>query len=90
MLNGLASVQFGYDWQDKTFHTTDNGPYRVTAARGLAHARLAWATPDGRFEFFLWGRNLFNERYIVYSSDLSFIGLVGEPRSYCFGISYSD
>ena len=92
LFNGTGAIQADYSWRDDFFHTTDNDPYRATEAYGVIGGRLSWRTSDEAWEFALWGRNLTDEGYITWASDLSFIGLVsdttGVQRSYGISVSY--
>ena len=93
VLGGNGAAQVDYSWQDGVFHTTDNSPYRATDSYGLVGARLSWSTSDNGLEVALWGRNLSDEEYPTYASDLSFVGLMNDtvsmPRTYGVSLAYN-
>jgi outer membrane receptor protein involved in Fe transport len=42
-----------------------------TRVRGLVDLHAAWTSPGETWEIALWGRNVTNERYLLYSVDVS-------------------
>jgi iron complex outermembrane receptor protein len=85
MAGGEASAQLAWSWQDSVFFSTDNTPGVAQDAYGLLDARIAWDAPQDRWQLALWGRNLLDEDYRSYSSNLAPFGLYQDygpqPRS---------
>lgn len=62
----------------------DNAPQNRVGSYTLVNARLAWSSPDDRYEIALWGKNLTNTSYItsiapvITQDQLNY----NEPRTY--------
>jgi outer membrane receptor protein involved in Fe transport len=56
----------------------------------LQNARIAVADSNDKWEFALWGKNIFNKDYLTYLNNNSFvrIEIYGEPVSYGLSASY--
>lgn len=61
------------------------------SAYGLVNAQIGYVSGDGKWEAFLWGRNLTDEAYAL-GRGQSFLGVpstrYGEPRSYGLRLKY--
>ncbi len=75
---GSIRARVDGSYQSKIFLTPSNiASYRVDAY-GMLNARLSWLTPDERYEFALWGKNITGTRYITYISPV----LTGDQINY--------
>jgi iron complex outermembrane receptor protein len=67
----------------------DNAPQNRVGSYGLLNSRLAWASPDDRYEVALWGKNLTNTSFItsiapvITQDQLNY----NEPRTYGVQVS---
>jgi iron complex outermembrane receptor protein len=89
LAGGEASAQLAWNWQDAVFFSTDNTPGVAQDAYGLLDARVAWDAPEDRWQLSLWGRNLLDEDYLSFSSNLAPFGLYQDygPQPRSIGIS---
>ena len=82
-LDNGAGLTLGLDYQYKDdFYTeiSNEAPFG-TKIDGLVNAQIAYRMND-RITFSLWGKNLTDERYKLYSNDLGgFFFPAGDPRS---------
>ncbi len=82
---GTAVVQMDYNWQDKVYFSSENIEAVSQDDYGIVNARLSYLSEDDQWSVSLWGRNLADEEYRDWVSDLSDFGLYadswGAPRS---------
>lgn len=82
-LNNGGGLTFGLDYQykDDFFTEISNEEPFATQIDGLLNARIAYR-PNDRVTVSVWGKNLTNELYKLYSNDLGgFFFPAGDPRS---------
>lgn len=83
-LRGIVQVDGRYSGE--TQKDALNNPVIAADAYNLWNGRLAIAAEDNRWEFALWGKNLFDEAYKVQGVDLTSLGFGYEnynpPRTY--------
>jgi len=98
---GYIIPRYDGAWSDDTYYDATKGrgipnlqgvsyaPKLTFAQRAhwVHNAQIAYRTPDGRFEFAVWGRNLEDSAYKQYSFDGSTfqnttIHFVADPRTY--------
>lgn len=91
----LPTENFGFgsyvmldgSYRDKTYYSVNNRGQSSQDAFGLLNARIGFTSPDERWEFALWGRNLTDKLYVSSSYD-NFGGIfpsqnfLGDPRTY--------
>ena len=65
----VGSVQVDAHYSDAVFKEALNMPDLTSTAYWVSNARLAVATPDHKWELALWGKNLFDVRYVVTATD---------------------
>ena len=86
--SGTFSIRGEHQYKSDYFFTEFNDPDLEQEAYHLFNARLAYKTPDDRFELALWGRNLSDELYYVQGFDVrdGALGAILEtpaaPRTY--------
>jgi len=89
--NGTLTFQGDFNYQDEVFFDSLNNPLLSQDSYWLYNGRVAWSSPDEKWEAAVWGRNLGDEEYLVYAFDLAFLGfherMLGTPRS--FGIEFT-
>lgn len=90
-LNNGSELRVNVDgnYVSSIFLFPDNAPQNRVKGYGLLNSRLAWSSPNGRFEVAIWGKNLTNKSYItaiapvITQDQLNF----NEPRTY--GVQFS-
>lgn len=60
---GQGHIEAAY--RSRSFNTTDNAPEFATAAHTLVNGRVGIQRDDERYGIFVWGRNIFNKRYVI-------------------------
>ncbi len=82
---GTVIAQADYSWQDDIFFSSENIDGLSQEAYGLLNARLTFQSASQAWSVGLWGRNLTDEEYRTWSSDVSDFGTYsdywGIPRS---------
>ena len=81
--NGEALFRVDYAYTDESYADVRNTPQLRQEAHSLVNGRVAWS--PGSWTFAAYGRNLFDERYIMSGFDLtaatgSVIAIPNEPR----------
>jgi iron complex outermembrane recepter protein len=81
---GLLFARGEYFWQDRQFFVASNDPQQSQGAYGIFNAVAGYETPDGRWRFALWGKNLFDKQYITITATVSAVvsGRPGDPRTF--------
>ena len=84
---GLANggvVTFSADWQYKSEYSLElnEDPAFFSRTPGLLNGSIAYETPNGDWQFTLWGKNLTNKNVVIYGNDLRFF-------SYSFGEAFN-
>ena len=80
-------AQLDGSYRGKTYYSVNNRGQSSQDAYGLLNARLGFTSPDERWEFALWGRNLTDKLYVSTSYD-NYGGIfpsqnfLGDPRTY--------
>ncbi|HEU4627969.1 MAG TPA: TonB-dependent receptor [Steroidobacteraceae bacterium] len=84
---GLWYVQADAVYESPHFFDIKNQPVSRQAGYTLINGRVGFTTADGKYEVALWGKNLSNKQYDIYTFD--FTGsfgfnqrMVGNPRWY--------
>ncbi|MDT8319497.1 MAG: TonB-dependent receptor [Xanthomonadales bacterium] len=90
---GQVWARVDYRYQDKFFFDPSNNPISASPSYDIWDARIAYETPDNRWQFSLWGKNLGDEQYLTHlftqrGGRVSF-GLPGDPRTYGVSIEYN-
>lgn len=88
---GSVFVRGEYSWRSRQFFTAVNAAPETQASYDLINASLGYASPDGRWQAILYGRNLANEEYITSSGSFTArpAGRVGEPRTYGLRLAFT-
>ena len=75
-----------YNWRDRQFFTPENNLVETQKEYGLLNANVGYASPGGRWQVYLYGRNLTDTDYVTTTATFTGVvsGRVGEPRT--FGI----
>lgn len=90
---GFLNGKFKVRYQDKMFFDPDNNPTNTSPAHTLLDVWAAYTTPDSKWEFKLWAKNLTDKEYVTHGftqrgGRVAF-GVFGEPRSYGGTVTYS-
>jgi iron complex outermembrane receptor protein len=89
LLDGEFSNGWGWllrtsvSYVDESYDTVSNNPDFIIEDRTLVNARLALSSPSGKYAFALWGKNLFNEDYVIGYNTNPVLGVwhsFNEPR----------
>jgi iron complex outermembrane receptor protein len=68
---------------DESYDTVSNNPDFLLEDRTIVNARLALNSPSGRYSFALWGKNLFDDDYVIGYNTNPVLGVwhsFNEPR----------
>jgi iron complex outermembrane recepter protein len=87
---GNLALQFDGAWYDKQYLEVTNGLSSLQPAYNVSNASLTWTAPGGRYSVELYGRNVFNKAYRVYTLNLGALGttsMYAKPATY--GVSAS-
>ncbi len=82
---GEITLQGDYTWQDDHFLQVENDPYSHHESYGIANAKVAWNSVDGRYTVEAFVNNLADEEYFTYQNTLGDdwgYGVWGKPRTY--------
>ncbi|MEL7547940.1 MAG: TonB-dependent receptor [Pseudomonadota bacterium] len=71
---GSVYAQTSFSYKDDQFFSTDNDPIVGQEAYTVVNARFGYQTPDGRFGFAVFGKNITDETYLTNVFDLSDFG----------------
>ncbi len=87
------SAKVNYRYQSLTFYDPNNNDITTIPAYDIWDARLAWNSPDGKWELAGWVKNISNEEYRTHvfsqrGSRIAF-ALFGAPRTYGFTGTYT-
>ncbi len=90
---GEITARIDGRFRDRMFFDPSNNPISRADAHDVWDARLAWRSPDQHWELALWGKNIFEEKYITHlftqrGGRIAF-ALFGEPRRYGLSLTYS-
>lgn len=91
IVNGWeGTIGIDYRWVDDRYLEATNQPFDKADDYWVANLRAAVTSPDGRWEFTLYGTNLFDEDYLTYINNIGFFKLdvFGERRTFGGTISY--
>ena len=79
-----------FRWTDDRYLEASNAVFDKAQDYWLVNARGAIASRDGRWEMALWGKNVFNERYLTYINNISFfkLDIFGAPASFGATLTY--
>lgn len=87
---GEIVLQGDFSFVDASFTDTGNSPLLKTESGFTVNGRIAYQSANKGWEISLYGRNIFNERYITYVADLSDFGFqrvqYNEPPTYGVGL----
>lgn len=90
---GAVSAQVDFNYQDDHFFDITNQPIAEEDGYVVWNARLAYVFPQQRWQVALWGKNLADEEYRVYSFDFTGPGgfnqnFFAPPRWFGLTLSY--
>ena len=85
-----VTLGFDYRWVDERYLEATNQRFDRVDDYWVANARVALASPDGRWQVAVYGTNLFDEEYITYINNIAFFALeiFGEKRTVGGTLSY--
>jgi iron complex outermembrane receptor protein len=87
-INNFA-FQIDYAWQDDQFLQTENDPFSLEEAYGIANAKISWTSDDSRYTFEAFVKNLANEEYRNYQNTLgSDWGIISWGRVRSSGVRF--
>ena len=80
-----------YRWVDERYLEATNQPFDKADAYWVANARAAIGSADGRWQFTVYGTNIFDEKYLTYINNIAFftVGIYGEQRTLGATFSYN-
>ena len=79
---GMLSISGDISFKSNYFTEISNDPAFKTNNDGILNGRIEYQTSDERWTLSVWGKNLTDERYILYSNDLGgFWFAAGDPNS---------
>jgi iron complex outermembrane recepter protein len=91
--SGSIAAQTDFNYQSKVFFDTANNPLLSQDAYWLWNARIAYRSPDNKWELAGFVRNIGNEEYFTYAVDLSDFGfnqfMRGMPRVLGVEVSFA-
>ena len=90
---GFLSGKFKARFQDDIFFDPDNNSINVSPSHTILDVWAAYTTPDSKWEFKLWAKNLSDKEYVTHGftqrgSRIAF-GIFGDPRSYGGTVTYN-
>lgn len=102
-LNGLVRYQRpifeGWDivlmtdirWTDDRYLEASNLPFDKADAYTVVNARAGVQSQDGTWEISVWGRNIFDEKYLTYINNIAFfkLDIWGEQATFGGNIRYN-
>jgi iron complex outermembrane receptor protein len=85
LAGGEGLFRVDYSYVDESYADVRNTPQLRQEAHNLVNARIAWTTADRDWTIAAYGRNIFDERYIINGFDVraatgSVIAIPNEPR----------
>ncbi len=90
---GTLTAQVDTRYLGEFFFDTANSTRLEGGDYWHANARLAWRSGDGRWGIALWGRNVFDKRYLVNAFDVSDFGFDqlrwSDPATYGITLSWA-
>ncbi len=79
---GTLSISGDVSFKSNYFTEISNDPAFKTSNDGILNGRIEYQTKDERWTLSVWGKNLTDERYILYSNDLGgFWFASGDPNA---------
>ena len=91
IMNGWnLAIMTDFHWVDDRFLEATNQVFDVGEDYWLVNARAAVSSADGRWEFSVWGKNIFDEEYLIYINNIAFfkLDIFGEPATFGGTVSY--
>ena len=91
IMNGWnVALLTDFHWVDDRFLEATNQVFDIGEDYWLVNARAAVSSPDGRWEFSVWGKNIFDEEYLIYINNIAFfkLDIFGEPATFGGTVSY--
>jgi len=88
--NGNMDAAVQYVYNGKRWGNYTQAPSERLGAYDIVNANLSWSPPSGKWTIALWGRNLFDKKYLSLALDappLFTEGLLGAPRQ--VGVDFS-
>jgi iron complex outermembrane recepter protein len=82
---GNFALQFDGAWYDKQYLEVTNGLSSLQHAYNVSNASLTWTAPNDKLSIEVFGRNIFNQAYRVYTLDLGALGttsMFAKPATY--------
>ena len=86
---GDFNFSFNYFWSDSFYWDQENRIKEPSYA--LLNAEASWLTPDQKIKLSLWGRNLMDEKYALFTNNSPPSGDAygpAEPRMYGVKVAY--
>ncbi len=71
VMNGEGLLRVDYSYTDESFADVRNTPQLRQKAHSLVNARAAWTTPNETFTIAAYGKNIFDERFVLNGFDVS-------------------
>lgn len=83
-----ALVDYGYT--DERYLEATNQPFDRAEAYWIVNARVSFGSADGRWDAYLFARNVFNEKYLTYINNIPFFKMdaYGERRTLGVGARF--
>lgn len=90
---GEMYARVDYRYQARSFYDPDNNPIVDIPAYDIWDARIAYLSPDGRWEVAGWMKNIGEEKYRTHifsqrGGDIAF-ALFGDPRTYGASVTFT-
>ncbi|RAK60700.1 TonB-dependent receptor [Phenylobacterium hankyongense] len=93
MMGGKMRVEADATYRSKVFYDTRNLDRLSDGSRTFVNARVGWLTADQRYEFGVWGRNIFDETNISDIIPIEGLGFdlfsMAKPRTYGVYLRYN-
>lgn len=86
------NFQPSFSYRSSQFFSADNSPLLMQHGYWLLDGRIALKSNDGHWELAVFGRNLTEQKYVNFATDLTDFGTIeqftGEPRTFGFELRF--